>query len=370
MTFPTCRFLVAIAFVTGASCTAFTLADDDRPLRTRNIVLVTLDGLRWQELFSGADEALLDKDRGGVRDIDATRDRFWKLTPEDRRSTLMPFFWSTIAVQGRVFGNSDDDAVMRVTNGHNFSYPGYSELLTGFSDPRIDSNDKRPNPNVTVLEWLHSRPGFDGRVAAFCSWDVFPFIINDERSGIPVNAGWQPLTVGPDAAELAALNAWAGEVPHVWHNVRYDFFTHRGALAWIKAEQPRLLYLSLGETDDWAHARRYDLYLDAAQRADRYLAELWELLQSLPEYRDLTSLVLTTDHGRGETGADWISHGADIPGSEFLWAAILGPDTPAGTPPPGSFTQSQIAATVAALLGEDYPAAVEQAAPPLPVLAE
>jgi hypothetical protein len=138
-------------------------------------------------------------------------------------------------------------------------------------------------------------------------------------------------------------------------------------LEYIKVEQPRVLYISLGETDDWAHARRYDLYLDAAQRADRYIGELWSLLQSLPNYAGKTSLVLTTDHGRGETGADWISHGADIPGSEFMWAAVLGPDTPAGQRSSGTFTQSQIAGTVAQLLGEDYHAASPQAAQSLPV---
>ncbi len=63
---------------------------------------------------------------------------------------------------------------MQVTNPHWFSYPGYSEILTGFVEPSITSNDKVPNPNVTVLEWLHRQPAFKEKVAAFGSWDVFP----------------------------------------------------------------------------------------------------------------------------------------------------------------------------------------------------
>ena len=47
-----------------------------------------------------------------------------------------------------------------MTNGKNFSYPGYSEILCGFSDPRIDSNAKKPNPNVTMPEWLNGKPAF------------------------------------------------------------------------------------------------------------------------------------------------------------------------------------------------------------------
>ena len=75
-----------------------------------------------------------------------------------------------------------------ILNGKKFSYPGYSELLVGFHDPRIDSNAKRPNPNSTVLEFVNRQPAMRGRVAAFGSWDVFPYIVNEERSGILVNA--------------------------------------------------------------------------------------------------------------------------------------------------------------------------------------
>ena len=40
---------------------------------------------------------------------------------------------------------------------------------------------------------MNGRPGFEGRVAAFTSWDVFPYIINEARSGVVVNSGWEPL---------------------------------------------------------------------------------------------------------------------------------------------------------------------------------
>jgi len=75
-----------------------------------------------------------------------------------------------------------------------FSYPGYNEILSGFPDPRIDSNDRKPNPNVTVLEWLNGRPGFSGKVAAFASWELLPWIVNTERSHIPANGDGPPIT--------------------------------------------------------------------------------------------------------------------------------------------------------------------------------
>ncbi|MBL8851503.1 MAG: alkaline phosphatase family protein [Planctomycetaceae bacterium] len=338
-------------------------AADPADRQTENVVLITFDGFRWQEMFTGADESFINKEFGGVREIEATRDAYWRPTAEERRATLLPFFWSTIATQGQLYGNPEQESVSRVTNGHNFSYPGYSEILIGYADPWADSNDKRPNPNVTVLEWLNNQPACHGRVAAFTSWDVFPFIINEERSGIPVNAGWEPLPREP-AGE--SLNLIAAELPHVWAGVRYDYFTFRGAEECLKHDQPRVLYVSFGETDDWAHGRRYDLYLESAQRTDHYVRRLWELVQSLPQYAGKTSFVLTTDHGRGETRENWISHGDEHAGSDQMWIAVLGPDTDGGPVPAGTVTQSQVAATVAALLGEDYNAAVPQAAQPLP----
>lgn len=345
-------------------------------LRTRNVILITVDGLRWQEVFGGVDVTLMDKDAGGVKDLPALKERFQRETVRESREALMPFFWSTLAKQGIVFGDPEHESKAIVTNGRNFSYPGYSEILCGYADFLIDSNAKKDNLNVTVLEWLKQKPGFENSVAAFCSWDVFPFIINETRSGIPVNAGWEPLATDaslnlhePAAAEaLRELDEFSTEIPRYFPEVRYDFVTFRGAEEFIRVKKPRLIYVSMGETDDWAHAGRYDLYLDSAFRTDDYIRRLWLQLQSMPEYRDNTTLILTTDHGRGDNRIDWKSHGEKIEDSEYIWMAVMGPDTPHQIIRGTTVTQSQIAATVAACLGYDYQAAVPRAAPPLPVL--
>lgn len=337
------------------------------PRQTENVLLVTLDGLRWQEFFGGCDESLLSKEAGGVRDVPAVRRRFFRNTAEERRETLFPFLWKTVAAQGQIFGDPTLDSSVRVTNGLFFSYPGYSEILCGFPDPRIDSNDKKNNPNVTVLEWLNQKPNFSGQVAAWTSWDVFPWIINAERSGIPVDAGWT--AVGPQvpASRRALLQRLADETPHLWENVRYDAFTIQAAFDSLEQRQPRVLFVSLGETDDFAHEGRYDLYLDAARRNDRMIERLWTHLQTLPQYAGKTSLVITTDHGRGDDRVSWKSHGKDLSQARFIWAGVMGPDTPPlGPREKLEVTQSQIAATVAQLLGEDYHAAVPQSGSPLP----
>jgi len=352
----------------AAVLAAGTLAAADPPRRTENVVLVTYDGLRWEEVFDGADASLISKERGGVEKPAEVAEQFYRDSRDERRRALLPFLWEVVAQQGQLFGDPRDGCAVRVTNTHNFSYPGYNELLCGFADHRINSNDKLPNPNATVLEWLHRRPGFAGRVAAFTSWDVFPAIINAERSGVMVNSGFAPLSGLAPSPAVELFNALSRETALYGEVDRYDAFTYRAARMYVAEKKPRVLFLSFDETDAQGHRGRYDRVLDSARKNDRFTRELWEMLQSMPEYRGKTSLVISTDHGRGPPPADWKDHGAKVPGCEYAWVGVLGPDTP----PAGvrtrlsGLTQGQVAATVAALLGEDYCADISKAARPLP----
>ncbi|NNF03845.1 MAG: phosphoglyceromutase [Rhodothermales bacterium] len=320
-----------------------------------NVFLITLDGLRWEELFTGADEWLLGSDF--TSDEPGLRTDFWHDDPMERRRLLMPFFWSTIAEEGQLHGHRTLGSEADVTNTRVFSYPGYNEILTGFADPSIDSNDKIPNHNVTVLEWLNRQPEFEGRVAAFGSWDVFPYIINEERSGVSVNAGFEPAEP-PVSERERFLNELQAQIPSPWGTVRLDAFTHHFAFEHLKRERPRVLYIAYGETDDFAHDGDYDAYLRAAHRTDAFIRDLWEWVQNDSEYAGRTTFLITTDHGRGAREA-WIGHGGndDWAGSEHIWVAAIGPVTPpTGEATTGSTGQNQIAATVAAVLGLDYDA--------------
>ncbi|MDQ2948194.1 MAG: alkaline phosphatase family protein, partial [Acidobacteriota bacterium] len=238
--------------------------------------------------------------------------------------------------------------------------------LSGFQDPRIASNYKVPNPNVTVLEWLNRKPAFAGKVAAFGAWDMFPFILNVGRSGLLVNAGYDPLTAPPVTPRIELLNRVKRETG-MWEGEPFDGATFLTALEYYKLHKPRVLFLSLGDTDEWAHAGKYELYLKSAHRFDQCVKELWETAQSMPQTRGKTSLILAGDHGRGLAPVDWRSHGQKLPDTKSIWMAFLGPDTPAlgERSKIEGVTQSQLAATLAALLGEDYNAAVAKAAKPI-----
>lgn len=335
------------------------------PTIAANVFVVTMDGMRWQEVFGGMAADLLTREAGGVADARETERRFGGPTPAARRERLMPFFWSTIARQGQIFGDPAAGSIARITNGLRFSYPGYNELLAGFADPRIDSNDPMANPNVTVLEWLNKRPAFAGRVAAFASWELLPWILNASRSGVVCN-GEGPPVAEPATERERLLNEFAADLPPYWGQTRFDAPTGFGALEYLRTRRPRVLYVMLGETDEWAHGRRYDLYLDAAERNDRFIRRLWYTAQAMPEYANRTALIVTTDHGRGNAATDWPDHGRKVPAAEQIWIGVMGPSVPAlGVRSGTTATQAQVAATIAALLGEDYNREQPKAAPPL-----
>ena len=330
------------------------------PHRTENVLMVMVDGLRWQEVFRGAETPLL----AGVKD-EKVRAAFGGDTPDARRRELMPFLWSTVLSQGTILGDRDLGSRCAVTNGRKFSYPGYSETLCGYVDPGIDSNRYRPNPNVTVFEWLARQPGWKGGVGAFGAWNVIGAAFNESRAPFTVNAGYEPLTKGQTTLQIALLNQLKAETPRDWDDEPYDPITFHTTVEWVKANRPRLVYLSLGEPDDWAHAGNYGRYLESTRRWDADVRELWETLQAMPQYRGKTTLILTCDHGRGN-GPKWTNHGTDVEGAEATWMAFMGPDTPArGLSNDAVATNDGIAATLARFLGYDYPAAESRAGAPI-----
>ena len=145
--------------------------------------------------------------------------------------------------------------------------------------------------------------------------------------------------------------------PNGFHGARHDIYTFRFALAHLQAAKPRVLYLAFDETDDWAHLKRYDLVLDTLHRTDAQLEQLWNWLQSDSQYRGKTTLILTVDHGRGRTAADWMDHGKDVAGAHETWLGCFGPTVTArGEQATGdTLYQKQVAGTVAALLAGTSP---------------
>ena len=312
---------------------------------TRYLFMVTTDGLRWQELFSGADSALLFDPASRALDTLDAAVRFWAGTPDARRKALLPFLWSAFADQGQIYGNRDYGNNMDVANRWAFSYPGYNEMFTGRPDNwRIFSNRKIHNPNKNLLEFFQQQPHLRDKVAAFTSWDAFPYILNARRAGIPVNSGKENRRPRPHNRHLPP-----GKFD--------DPFTWSAAMAYIYEQRPHVIYIGLNATDLLGHAGNYPAYLGAAHQFDQYLDELWTYLQQDSMYRRKSTLIVTTDHGRGgKTIRRWMEHNRHLSGSEQIWLGAMGPDVPVlgEVRTPGQLWQKQFAQTAAHLLGLEF----------------
>jgi predicted AlkP superfamily pyrophosphatase or phosphodiesterase len=324
-------------------------------LKTENVILITLDGMRWQEIFNGGDSSFMRQQKY-LKD-GKIKEKFWRDDLNDRRKALLPFFWNTLATKGQLYGNRMLGCKVNVSNNQWFSYPGYSEILTGQADnERINSNDKMYNPNTNVLEFINSQQAFSGKVAAFSSWDVFPYIINDKRSGVMVSGGLVEAKGNNLTEREKTMNDLMMRLPNPLGDVRLDAFTFYYGFEYMKKNKPRVMYFAFDETDDFAHAGEYAAYLNSSHNTDRMIEELWNFIQSDPAYKNKTTMILTCDHGRGANAVEWKDHGIKINAADQIWMGVIGPDTPAKGEVKGEcqYYQNQVAQTMASFLGLQF----------------
>lgn len=351
-----CAFVFAWLWIAGSEAVPARQAETSGD----RVVLVTIDGVRTEEMFGGLDVEVLRSTLKGDQRVEESPayQRYWASTREERRRRLMPFLWELVTTRGSIAGDPQAGSAVRLRNRHWFSYPGYAEILLGVpDDERIRSNDPIRNPHVTVLETIRERLNLKpDAVATFASWGVFDAIAEHTEGATFVNAGLDPLASTDDRVRL--LNRLQADASTPWDGTRFDAFTFQLAMRHLAGARPRVLYLAFDETDDWAHDGRYTRVLDALARTDGYLRELWEWIQQQPDYAGRTHLLVTTDHGRGHTIADWDNHGADVRGANEVWMAFVSPrmnqrgvwrnHEPLST--------SQVAGTIAAWMGVDWSA--------------
>ena len=319
-----------------------------------NIFIITSDGLRWQEVFEGASPEIISNP-AFVQDTALLKNFYGDITAALRRKKLMPFFWDLIAEHGQLYGNRNFGNKVNVSNFFKISYPGYNEMLTGRPDPIFIPNLPLNNRNINVLEYLNRESTYQGRIVVFSSWNIFPYILNEKRNSLPMNSGYsQKINSRMDSADFL-VQELEQQVVRKTHT-RFDLLTYFSARQYITQEHPKVVLLALGETDEFAHRGRYDLYLQQITAFDKMISELWYFVQTDPFYKDNTIFIITSDHGRGKKPERWSAHGILTSGSGETWLAILGP----GIKQTGEVKtnaqvwQSQIASTIALLIGEKF----------------
>jgi len=342
-------------FFVGLLC--FVFASYAQPIhKTKNVVVILIDGYRWQELFHGADFDLLNNKKYNSDDSLQWMKKFWSDDLNERRKKLMPFTWNFIARHGQLYGNRDFGNDVNVMNPYWFSYPGRAEILSGFVDTAINSNAYPGNPNTNVLEFINNQNGYKGKVVTFACWRATGRCLHKDKSSMLINVPWEDIP-GNDLTETEIL---ASEMQHYIPQIfgddeRLDAIVYGLAKAYILASHPKVTYIDFGDTDEYAHEGKYESYLDDIFNLDAMIEKLWKRMQQEEFYKNNTTFFIVPDHGRG-AGSEWTDHGSRTPHSSETWFMVMGPDTKAlgEMKTKEQIFQTQYAKTISALLGFDY----------------
>jgi len=91
---------------------------------------------------------------------------------------------------------------------------------------------------------------------------------------------------------------------------------------------PTLIWITLHDIDV-AHSGAYSLYIDGIQRTDRLCLDIWQTIESLPEYRSNTTMFILPDFGRDSDtnpgGNGFQHHRTGDALSRTTWMMALGP---------------------------------------------
>ena len=260
------------------------------PRATRNVVVVTLDGVRWQEMFGGTDAALAERDH---------LPRCGELSAR----ALIPNIYRRFVDGGVVVGAPDHGPTIEASGPTFVSLPGYEEIFLGRPGRGCADNECGPVVEPTLIDALHAQFPARGEVAIVSSWERIDRVAAANLSSVAASTGRtrgptrDQLAVTPEARALLDAGARAGASPG-HHDYRPDRYTGPLALAYLAAQRPRFLFVGLGDADEHAHANDYPRYLGSLRDADAFIAALFRTLEGLGRYGQETTVVLTVDHGR------------------------------------------------------------------------
>jgi hypothetical protein len=286
--------------------------------RPKTVVVIVIDGARWQEIFGGADRALAK--------IHSLPESELHDGPE-----LVPTLHGIIGNGGVALGAPGHGAPIAASGPAFLSVPGYIEIFSG--RPALDclSNRCRFSGETNLLDQIaeHSpgRPaGASGDVAVFASWPGMLNTVTRNSRDVLVSAGrhgrqnLDPVLDDPEAAEIYERGAQATSYPGE-HDYRPDRHTAALALYHLRQHRPRFMLLSLGDADKFGHANMYRRYLDALHESDKVVAQVAHALDELAAQGWPSTLIITADHGRDRRCRE---HGRGYPESARTWLIARG----------------------------------------------
>lgn len=298
--------------------------------RDGRVVIVTIDGARWQDVFEGSNPAF-----SGAPSI----------PPE----ALMPRTYALVAARGVALGGTREGcAKVHTAGGSNVSLPGYLEIFTGHASHCLDNNCSQVQESVLDEA---ARTG-EHTVASIGAWEVLSRAVSGGSAGVLVSVGrsWpDAVPVTDHLGELVAAGRAADPYPgHAGY--RPDASTAAIALEYLRVARPSLFHIGLGDTDEYGHRGDYAAYLDALRRADALIGAVSDLLSTMGEDGEKTTVIVTPDHGRN---VDFNNHNALHAESSRTFLIAFGAHmVPRGIGCPArDITLADIAPTIRVLMG-------------------
>lgn len=291
-----------------ASVLVFATATADASPGNGNVIFITVDGVRYHEIFQGV--------------------RKEKKAGETRGTPIVPFATQLVNDSGFFFGNRHagaDSSEMRVSNLVGVSQPGYRALMTGDFEKKCLTNDCRNIDRETIFDRLISEGFSSKEVAAFASWRTIDKVLESNRGRIVKSVGFEDIQglTDAEAAPFRAIQAQANQDrPTKWKNSRFDKYTFQMGMEYLKTHQPRFMYMMWVEPDENAHNGNYRGYVESLRDFDARLVQLTDQLKAMGTYGENTSIVVTTDHGRGLIGPLWTIHGPMLEAMR-TWAMVI-----------------------------------------------
>jgi hypothetical protein len=261
-----------------------------------NVIFIMLDGVRWQEVFRGVDPELSSSDKDEV----------------------FPLLKKELQKTGILMGDRDHSDLLTVSNPARMSLPAYQTIMTG--EPQFCYTNECKSVSVeTMQERLVRELKLDPKeVASIASWGQISLAVEHVTGKTFVNTALEPLNDQTIDAEFAKINeAQKNDIPP-WKRARFDRYTYAHAVHYLKKYHPRFIFISMDDSDEWGHLNNYPMYLKALRQYDSWIQDLKDQLKEMGAYGKNTTLIVTTDHGRG-SGSSWSDHGLLLPESKYVW---------------------------------------------------
>ena len=274
-----------------------------------HVALVIIDGVRPREIFAGGDP---------------------ERSPEALSAEALTPHLHALMRRGVALGRPRVGARFAASGPNFVSLPGYTELLAGHPSS-CQSNDCDERPTSTLLDAFAGDDGAPAALGVLSSWSPIGRIVAGAPKGTLVSTGrhgargFEALPALTPLGKILEQGDEAAPSPG-WGDYRPDEHTIVLAEALLAEARPRFVFVSLGDTDERAHAGDYQGYLAALGRADAFVGAVDRRFEAWRGAGEPSLVVVATDHGRA---ANFTDHGGAYPESADAWLIAAGSGLPA-----------------------------------------